>query len=45
MNKDLHEPDDKALEGANKTANGCGMVIAGVFICIIIYCAWVVFSL
>lgn len=42
--KDLHEPDDKAVEGANKAANGCGMIMVGGFICVIIYSVGVIFS-
>lgn len=45
MKANLKEPDDKVVEGANKVASGCGLIIAGVFICIIVYCAWVAFSL
>jgi len=34
----MKEPDDKAIEGANKAANGCVLIFAGAIICGIIYC-------
>lgn len=45
MKANLKEPDDKAVEGANKAASGCGLVMAGVSILIVIYSLWVLFSL
>lgn len=41
MKTHLNEPDDKAIEGANKAVAGCGLLIAGIVLTgIILYSLW-----
>lgn len=40
MKTHLNEPDDKAIEGANKAAAGCGLLIAGIVLTCFLYVLW-----
>lgn len=45
MKATLKEPEDKAIEGANKAAAGCGMIAVGVPTTgFIIWCVGIVFE-
>ena len=46
MKATLKEPEDKAIEGASKAAQGCGVIIAALIgLAVIGYSVWVLVSL